>query len=106
MKTNWIKDKHSITTMKNRNLMRRKFWANLSGNMMFQQRFIGQALLWAIPGLVIQKITITFIFLARDFTTSKITKHKRLTKMTSQLARNAYINLRSEEHTSELQSPD
>src|SRR3989304_284082 len=95
MKTNWIKDRHSITTMKNRNLMRRKFWDNLSGNMMFQQRFIGQALLWAIPGLVIQKITITFIFLEKDFTPSKITKHKSLMRMTSQLAQNAYINLRT-----------
>ena len=40
------------------------------------------------------KITITFIFSERDFTTSKITKHKSPMRMISQLTQNAYINLR------------
>src|SRR3990172_855035 len=41
-----------------------------------------------------EKIPIKFIFWEKDFTTKKIKKQKGPTKMTSQLARNAYINLR------------
>ena len=80
-----------------------KILDNLSDNMIFQQLFIGRALLWAIPGLVIQKITITFIFLARGFTASKITKRKKSPENDSSISpkrihQSSYLRIPGDKH--------